>query len=293
MKHLKIIALMLCSLLLAASAAWRRYMAAGMVALLLLPSASTAADALPDKDAAESSGAEAPQPKFIWGILIKFAATKAFEVFFQWSTKKMFQGMAQPSVMAREAAVSAPGAATLAPVQKDVTPVVPNVTDSAPPAPLVVEDGKENYQGALLSLLVLQPDGQSFAVRPVSAGFKSWEKFRIRIGATFDGEFSLDNINPQGERSRLYPARAEQIVKIKSGMPAILPLDKNSFFQFDDVAGEEKLVVTLRDPRAQGDAAARVPVHRRENEQGTGLLQEVAAGKYAAIAESIALQHRQ
>lgn len=278
------------------SSIWRRHIAIGMMALLLLPLVARADNpAIQDKTANKESGSEeAAQPKFIWGILIKFAASKAFEIFFEWSTKKMFQGMAQPLTVARGAAVSAPGAAMLAPAQKGgVIPIIPNVTDSAPSAPLLVKDGKENYQGALLALLVLQPDGQSFVVRPVSAGFKSGEKFRIRIGATFDGELSLDNINPQGVRSRLYPALAEQIVKIKSGMPVILPLDRDSFFQFDDVAGEEKLVVTLRDPRAQGDAVAQASVHRQENEQGTGLLQEVTTGKYAALAESIALQHRQ
>lgn len=274
------------------SSLWRRHVAAGMIALLLLPSFSKADTPATQDETVVSGGEEAVQPKFIWGILLKFAAGKAFEVFFEWSTKKMFQGMAQPSMLARGAAVSAPGAATLAPAHKGTAPIVPNVTDSAPSSPLVVEGGKENYQGALLSLLVLQPDGQSFVVRPISAGFKSGEKFRIRIGATFDGELSLDNINPQGERSRLYPADTGQIVKIKTGAPAILPLDKDSFFQFDDAVGEEKLVVTLRDPRAQGDAIARASVHRQENEQGTGLLQELAAGKYAAIAESIALQHR-
>jgi hypothetical protein len=81
-------------------------------------------------------------------------------------------------------------------------------------------------------------------------------------------------------------------VKIKAGMPVILPLDKDSFFQFDDVAGEEKLVVTLRDPSAQGDAVAQSPIYRQENGLGTSLLQQVSAGKYAAIAESISLQHR-
>lgn len=277
------------------SSAWRRHTAIGMIALLLLPSITKAADnpATQGKPDTASSGVEEPQPKFIWGILIKFAATKAFEMFSEWTAKKLFQGMALPSFMPRGAAVSPPGAATLAPVQKGAVPIVPNVTDSAPSAPLVVENGKENYQGVLLSLLVLQPDGQSFAVRPISAGFKSGEKFRIRIGATFEGDLSLDNINPQGERSRLYPANAELIVKMKSGMPVILPLDKDSFFEFDDVAGEEKLVVTLRDPRAQGNAVAQATVHRQEIEQGTELLQEVAAGKYAAIAESIVLQHRQ
>lgn len=280
------------------SSAWRRHIAMGMMALLLLPSISRAdTPASQDKTETadkESVSEEAAQPKFIWGILIKFAASKAFGIFFEWSVKKMFQGMAQPLMIARGAAVSAPGAAMLAPAQKSAAaPIVPNVTDSAPTTPLVVEGGKENYQGALLALLILQPDGLSFVVRPISAGFKSGEKFRIRIGATFDGELSLDNINPQAERHRLYPPNTEQVVKIKAGVPVILPLDKDDFFQFDDVAGEEKLVVTLRDPRAYGDATAQALVHRQENEQGTGLLQEVTAGKYAAIAESITLQHRQ
>lgn len=275
------------------SSAWRRPLAAGMLALFLLPSVATAAEAPPDKDAAESPGAEAPQPKFIWGILIKFAASKAFEIFSEWAFKNMFQGMASSLTFTRDAAVSAPGAAALAPAQKSAVPIVPNITDSAPAAPLVAESGRENYQGVHLALLVLQPDGQMFKVRPISEGFKSGEKFRIRLGATFDGELSLDNINPQGKRERLYPANAEQVVKIRNSTPVILPLDKDSYFEFDDVAGEEKLVITLRDPRAQGEAIAQAPVHRQENAQGTGLLQEVATGKYAAIAESIALQHRQ
>jgi hypothetical protein len=278
------------------ASAWRRHMAVGMMTLLILPSVSKAdTPAIQGKTetAHTASGVEEAQPKFIWGILIKYAASQAFDVFYEWYGKKLFQNMKQSLTIGRAEAVSPPGAATLAPAQKGFVPIVPNVTDSAPTAPLAVEGGKENYQGALLSLLVLQPDGRSLVVRPISAGFKSGEKFRIRIGATFDGELSLDNINPQGERSRLYPAQAEQIVKIKSGMPVILPLDKDSFFQFDDVAGEEKLVVSLRDPRAQGDATAQSSVHRQESEQGTGLLQEVTVGKYAAIAESIALQHRQ
>lgn len=273
----------------------QRHIAACMIALLLLPS-FVRAEVLPAQGKKETAnaGVEEPQPKFIWGILIKFAASKAFEMFSEWAAKKVFSGMTLPSFMPRSAAVSAPGSAVLAPAMKGgVTPIIPNVTDKAPSAPLVVQNGKENYQGAVLSLLVLQPDGETLAVRPLSAGFKSGEKFRIRIGATFEGELSFDNINPHGERSRLYPADVEQIVKIKAGEPVILPLEQDSFFQFDDDAGEEKLVVTLRDPRAQGDAVAQSVVNRQEDKLGTELLQEVAAGKYAAIAESIALQHRQ
>lgn len=273
-----------------------RRKAAAVMALLVLPSA-TLAGVPPGQEKTEPASMEAPgeesaQPKFIWGILIKFAASKAFEIFFQWTAEKMFKGMAPSLLLPRSAAVNSPGAATLAPTPKGIVLMTPSVTDKAPDVPLVVDDGRENYQGAHLALLVLQPDGQTLAVRPISAGFVSGEKFRIRIGATFGGDLALDNIDPQGERKRLYPSSAEQVVKIRSGTPVILPLEPDSFFQFDEVAGEERLVISLRDPRAQGEAATQAMVHRQENIQGTGLLQEVAPGKYAAIAESIVLQHR-
>jgi hypothetical protein len=267
-----------------------------MMVLFLLPSISQAEiPSVPTKieTAAEKTvGDDTAQPKFIWGIVLKFAATKAFEMLSEWSAKKMFNNMMQSLSLHRNAAISAPGSATLMVVRKDTTPIIPNITDSAPSTPMAVENGKENYQGALLALLVLQADGETLKVRPASEGFKSGEKFRIRIGATFDSELSLDNIDPQGMRSRLYPAQEEQIVKIISGSAVVLPLDKDSFFQFDDVAGEEKLVISLRDPRARGNAVELSTVHRQENEQGTALLQEVAAGKYAAIAEAISLNHR-
>jgi hypothetical protein len=223
--------------------AWRHHIALGMVTLLMLPSFSKGSTPpvqgkAETENAAESGIEEAPQPKFIWGILIKYAASKAFEMLSEWYAKKLFQGMEPPLKMSRDAAVSLPEAAMLAPTKKGEVPIVPNITDSAPTDPLIVANGKENYQGALLSLLVLQADGQSLKLRPISEGFKSGEKFRIRIGATFDGDLSIDNVDPQG------------------------------------------------------NAVAQSLVHRQEYGQGTGLLQEVAAGKYAAIAESIALQHR-
>lgn len=276
------------------SSAWRRRAAAAMASLLLAPLAL--ADVAPGQEktepvGVEAAGEESVQPKFIWGILLKFAASKAFEIFFQWTVEKMFQGMTPSLFMPRSAAVNAPGAAVLAPAPKGIVLMTPGVTDKSPDVPLTVDGGRENYQGVHLALLVLQPDGQTFAVRPASAGFVSGEKFRIRIGATYEGDLALDNIDPQGERKRLYPPSAEQVVRIRSGTPVILPLEPDSFFQFDETAGEERLLISLRDPRARDEAAAQTRVHRQENAQGTGLLQEVAPGKYAAIAESIPLQH--
>ncbi|MDX8399675.1 MAG: hypothetical protein R8K20_05450 [Gallionellaceae bacterium] len=269
-----------------------------MIALMLLPSISIAATpAIQKKPEAvnQDSNAEGEvQPKFIWGILIKYAVSKVFEVFFEWASQKIFHGMQFSPLLTLDMAVSKSGDAQLAPAQKGgFAAIIPNVTDNAPSAPLQSPNGKENYQGVIFSLLVLQPGGESYAVRPLSEGFKSGEKFRIRLGSTFAGELSVDNINPQGERSRLYPANVGQIVKIKTAVQVILPLDKDSFFQFDDEAGEEQLIITLRDPRAHGKAAASSAVHRQETKQGTGLVQELSPGKFAAIAESIALQHRQ
>lgn len=271
----------------------RRRAASCLLALLMLPSAAGAATEPPEQSLpAEVPAEEQPQPKFIWGIVLKFAAQKVFEVFFSWASEKLFPGVAERLTLALEEAVTPSGAATLIPIAQQAVPITSKVTEDAPDAPVFAKSGRENYQGAHLSLLVLQPDGRTLAVRPVSAGFVSGERFRIRIGSTFEGELTLDNIDPHGERKRLYPASPEQVLSIKSGVPVILPLEPDAFFEFDDVAGEEKLVVSLRDPRAQGREVARSEVHRQENASGTGLLQEVAPGKYAAIAETIALQHR-
>lgn len=37
------------------------------------------------------------------------------------------------------------------------------------------------------------------------------ERFRIRIGTTFEGDLELDNFDPQGERKCLYPGSAISI----------------------------------------------------------------------------------
>jgi len=275
----------------------RRFIAAVLLTLLLLPMVSiadsTGIQSKSEITDTKSSIEETPQPKFVWGILLKFVASQVSDMFMQWAKEKLNKGMKPVMTIPLGEAVSSPESATIGrPTRKDMGEIQPNISDNPPSAPLTVENGKENYQGALFLLLVLQPDGQSFAVRPISAGFKSGEKFRIRMGSTFNGELSIDNVNPRNERSHLYPAQADQVVKIKAGVPVILPLEKDGFFQFDDDTGEEKIVITLRDSRAEGNAASQSVVYRQENEQGTGLLQQVGAGKYAAIAESIPMQHR-
>lgn len=242
----------------------------------------------PGQDANNASSAK---PKFIWGVMIvNLFTSQVFGAFFKWASSMISHGdAAHPT---KDTAVTDPHAARFVPLRKDFLPVVPKVTDSKPVAPLTVENGMENYQGAFISLLVLEPDGKSLEVRPISEGFKSGEKFRIRIGATFEGDLTIDNIDPHGTRSRLYPADAAAALRIKQGAPVILPAEKGVFFQFDKDSGEEKLSFMLRDVRADGGSAAQSPIHRQENDMGTGLLQEVQPGQYAVIADTISLQHR-
>ncbi len=271
---------------------WQRRWVAALTVLVLLPSFSVADTPAIPPPQDSPSGNETVQPKFIWGLIIQFFAGHAFASFFSWTREKLFNGLDMPTILPRDAAVSPPGAARFVPVRKDSTPLQPNTTDTAPTVPITVSNGQENYQGAYLSLMVLQADGKTLVVRPLSAGFKSGEKFRIRIGTTFDSELTLDNVDPHGIREHLYPAQKDQAVAIKKGIPVILPLEPDGFFQFDQDSGEEHLIVSVRDARAQGNAISENLVHREDNAQGTGLLQEVGPGKFAAIAETLALQHR-
>ncbi len=274
------------------SRTWQRRWVVAFTVLVLLPSFSVADTPVMPPPQDSPSGNDTVQPKFIWGLIIQFLAGHAFATFFSWTREKLFNGLDMPTILPRDAAVSPPGAARFVPVRKDSPLLQPNTTDTAPTAPIAVSNGQENYQGAYLSLMVLQADGQTLAVRPLSSGFKSGEKFRIRIGTTFDSELTLDNVDPHGTRVHLYPAQKDQAVAISRGVSVILPLEKDGFFQFDQDSGEEHLIVSVRDVRAEGAAISDSPVHREDNAQGTGLLQQVAPGKFAAIAETIALQHQ-
>ena len=78
---------------------------------------------------------------------------------------------------------------------------------------------------------------------------------------------------------------------IQAGADTLLPLEANQFFEFAKTTGDEQLVVTIRDPRAKGDAASREAVHRKDQEYGSDFLQEVGKDSYPVISQAIHLQH--
>ncbi len=251
------------------------------------------------------------QPKFLplWGIVIKYVAGEVFSMFSQWMVAKMNEkyglniSSASNSAMAMDIARLAiehyrgsrdtTGGAvieqnpTLAPVAlKDAQ----RPTVGQPAAPLKLSDGTANYEGIHLAIVGADRNGTITELRPVKAGFHTGERFKLRAISTFGGLLVIENINPRGERKQIYPAPGA-VIAIQPGSDTLLPLGSDEFFEFARTTGEEQLVISLRDPRAIGDAASKEKVYRKDEDYGSHFVQEVSKGKYAAITESIRLQH--
>jgi hypothetical protein len=255
---------------------------------------------------------EAPdvEPKFIWGILIKYVAGEAFAMFSQWMVSKMNErygtniSNASYSAMATDIGMLAlnyyrgsrdtTGGAVIAanPTAGPVGLREAQVTTSAPPsAPLKVSDGNANYEGIHLAIVGADREGHITELRPVKAGFRTGERFKLRAMATYGGLLVIENINPRGERRQIYPGSTSQVIVLQQGADTLLPLGRDEFFEFAKATGEEQLVITLRHPSAVGAAASKEKVHRKDEEYGTHFVQEAAKGTYPVISEAIRLQH--
>jgi hypothetical protein len=250
------------------------------------------------------------QPKFIWGILIKYAAGEAFSFFSRWMATKMNNKYAlnisteSNSAMAMDIArlsishfrgqKDTSDGATIEP-NPTATPVTgaqaPATTAAAPATAVKVSEGGANYEGIHLAIVGATRDGAITELRPVKAGFRTGERFKLRAMATYSGLLVIENINPRGERRQIYPPSRGHVVMLPGGSDTLLPLGANEFFEFANATGEEQLVITLRDPRAVGGAASKAPVHRKDEEFGSHFVQPVAPSSYAVISESIRLQH--
>jgi hypothetical protein len=108
---------------------------------------------------------------------------------------------------------------------------------------------------------------------------------------TFDGLLVIDNINPRQERKQIYPAQAENVVKIKAGVEIMIPLGKDDYFEFTGATGDEQLVITVRDPRAFGSAAATATVTRKDENNGSNFMQEQTPNSFPVISQALRLRH--
>ena len=237
---------------------------------------------------------EQVQPRVIWGILIQFAISRlssaAWDVFAKWLDTRipgaaMLAGRASPNPPADSGAQLRPRSSGAVAARAPA----PMVGD--PDAPLDVRSGEANYQGVHVALIARAADGQGYVFRPVSSGFKTGERFKLRVVSTFAGELTIENINPRGERKQVYPGKADYVVSLQAGRETVIPLGRDEFFELAGATGREQLVVNLADPRAVGAAASRHAVYRQDQKYGSNFLQQVSASTYPRISQSIELMH--
>ncbi len=267
-----------------------------LIAVLAAAVLETAMAQAPAPTPPQDNAGEAVQPRFIWGILIQLAVSHmgrfAWNTFSQWLEARMMSGESaltdrlvlgsrgSPDVVIR------PRAAPL-----ELNARAADVVVGTPSAPLSTEGGKENYQGANIAVLAAAPSASTFAVRPVNQGFKTGERIKLRVISTFGGELSIENINPRGERTQIYPSNTAQVVVLTAGKETFIPLGADEYFEFIGATGREQLVVNLSDPRATGEHASRNKVYRQDVSYGSNFMQEVTAETYPYISQAIELQH--
>ena len=280
----------------------RKLTAALTAAVLLAASAGWAQQAAPNAPPPPlaQDGAQAPevQPRFIWGILINYAISRlgslAFDMFASYLTSKLTGGLVSTPGVLTQGIVSNlignSGARLIPRSSGAVAARGANIVVGTPDTPLTLNDGKENYQGAHVALMLANPD-KTYSVRPVSEGFKTGERFKLRIVSTFGGELTIENINPNGERRQIYPAGADQVVSLEPGKETVIPLGEDQYFEFARATAREQLVVNLADPRAIGPAASTNKVFRQDQKYGSNFVQEVTPSTFPHISQAIDLQH--
>lgn len=237
------------------------------------------------------------QPKFVWGLLLNVAFKLASSLFVDWLQTKLNldlspQNLARLAVNSLSAHIVPLTTALSSDVSAKDAGAAENAVAGEPNAPLRVgTDGQVNYQGVHLALIGFDADGKALGLRPLSAGFRTGERFKLHVLPTFDGLLVIDNINPRGRRAQVYPPRASEVVQVKAGVEILVPLGKDQYFEFTGDAGDEQLVLTLRDPRAFGEAASKAPAFRKDDPNGSSFLQEVKPDRYALVSQAIHLRH--
>jgi len=165
-------------------------------------------------------------------------------------------------------------------------------SEPAQPATAITDTAGVDYHGAYIAIVATDQAGNVTGGRPLKAGFRTGERFKLRALTTFNAHIVVENINARGDKRQIYPAEGAGVVVVQSGGYVLLPLGAKEFFEFTRATGQELLVISLRDPRAIGGAESRQQVLRVDEKDGTTFLQEVAKGTFPAILEPIRLEHR-
>ena len=269
-----------------------RRVAMCLIAILLLPPAAWGGEHTPTAEAATE---EAVQPKFVWGLLLNLALKFAMDAFGDWlkphlslnlRAKPVLDQLQINSKQARIVPLT-----SVSPTSNTAAGAPENTIIGNPEKPLKVDGGVENYQAVHIAIVGFDRDGIVTGLRPVSEGFRNGDRFKLKILPTFDGILVIENITPSGQRRQIFPPAADAVVAVKRGIEILTPMAEDQYFEFTGAMGEEQLVITLRDPRAFGDAAAAAEAQRKDDQYGSSLMQETTPGKYPVIAQSLKLRH--
>jgi len=238
---------------------------------------------------------EALQPKFVWiEFLLNLAFKYAMDAFTKYleerlSTEITPANMAKLLFNASQTAVVSLGQTSNF-GSKSVG--APESTVSGEAAKPIQRDGTvANYQAVHVALMRFDKANQPIGFAPISSGFHTGDRFKLKLLPTFDGVLVIENINPGGQRDQIFPPRAGDVVRLKAGVEVLIPLAKDEFFEFAGDVGEEQLIFTLRDPRAFDAAASSEPVNRKEDRYGSRFVQELRPGTYPVIAQSLKMSH--
>jgi len=241
---------------------------------------------------------EEMQPKFIWGLLLNMAFKFAMSAFTSWATNKITSELQlQDSSILRKLLLNASKAAII-PLARVEPPFgtksaggIDNVVVGEPQKELVVENGKENFQGAHVAIVAFDKLGAVAGIQPVTYSFRTGDRIKLKVLPTFDGLVVIENINPKGERQQIYPAKDSDVVKLKAGIEFLLPLGADEYFEFSDVTGDEQMVITIRDQRAFAGNASKVEANRKDDKTGSSFVQETPPGTFPVISQTLKLKH--
>lgn len=270
-----------------------------LLSCLITVSLLVPAHAQPLPAAAEPNQSDELQPKFfIWGLLLNVAFKFAMSAFTEWRQSKLTSDLSNPinykKLLLNSASaglVSTVGGGMGALFGFKSVGAPENTVPDLPTKPIQLENGQPNYQGVHVAIVGFDKAGAVTGLQPVTAGFRTGDRIKLKVLPTFDALLVIENINPQGVRRQIYPPSATEAVSVKAGTEILVPLAADQFFEFAGVTGDEQLVITLRDPRAFGGAESKVEVSRKDESNGSSFVQETVPGTYPVISQSLKLKH--
>ncbi len=170
----------------------------------------------------------------------------------------------------------------------------PNYLEDKATKPLnigIIQGYGTNYQGLQLKIEMLDNKNNVIATRPVTQGFKSNERFRLKVTPTFTGLLQIKHIGSDDTKNNLFPKAPIEFVQINAGETMILPANPNNYYYFDDQSGEEKLIIQFVDYQGlQGNFSNKV-IYRHDDQNSTYLMQEISKMQFPFIMQTISMQH--